>query len=211
MCLSGPYPWTTKIWVVIFSGILRERALLCAIWPSNWILDYIWSALSFACVINNVSIFCLLVFRLWWIEYVWFLNSKIKNTFPLSSLSTAVILPTIWRFLQTLDAAPYFLGLVLSAFSLSGLLSGPLFGHWSDRTRSTKKIILFANIFEIVGESTGLAYFLTLSNPSNRIHVWTPVILGTSFVQETKHIFFIQILWQLFKSIPYLLFIFFYR
>ncbi|XP_004562038.1 major facilitator superfamily domain-containing protein 8 isoform X1 [Maylandia zebra] len=71
--------------------------------------------------------------------------------FLLSGVEYAVILPTIWRFLQTLDAAPYFLGLVLSAFSLSGLLSGPLFGHWSDRTRSTKKIILFANIFEIVG------------------------------------------------------------
>ena len=68
------------------------------------------------------------------------------------SVSPAVILPTIWRYLQTLDAAPYFLGLALSAFSLSGLLSGPLFGHWSDRTRTTKKIILFANLFEIVGE-----------------------------------------------------------
>ncbi|XP_030583241.1 major facilitator superfamily domain-containing protein 8 [Archocentrus centrarchus] len=71
--------------------------------------------------------------------------------FLLSGVEYAVILPTIWSYLQTLDAAPYFLGLVLSAFSLSGLLSGPLFGHWSDRTRSTKKIILFANIFEIVG------------------------------------------------------------
>lgn len=71
----------------------------------------------------------------------------------LLSVMSAVILPTIWRYLQTLGAAPYFLGLGLSAFSLSGLLSGPLFGHWSDRTRTTKNIILFANLFEIVGES----------------------------------------------------------
>lgn len=70
-----------------------------------------------------------------------------------TSVSPAVILPTVWRYLQTLDAAPYFLGLALSAFSLSGLLSGPLFGHWSDRTRTTKKIILFANLFEIIGRS----------------------------------------------------------
>lgn len=54
-------------------------------------------------------------------------------------------------YLQTLGAAPYFLGLSLSAFSLSGLLSGPLFGHLSDKTRTTKKIILFANCFEIIG------------------------------------------------------------
>ena len=65
--------------------------------------------------------------------------------------SSAVILPTIWRYLQTLGAPPYFLGLSLSAFSFSGLLCGPLFGFVSDRTRTTKNIILFANCFEIVG------------------------------------------------------------
>ncbi|KPP76344.1 major facilitator superfamily domain-containing protein 8-like [Scleropages formosus] len=62
--------------------------------------------------------------------------------------------------METLEAAPYFLGLGLSAFSLSGLLSGPLFGYWSDRTRSTKGIILFANLFEIVGN---FMYFMGYS------------------------------------------------
>uniref|UniRef100_A0A665X3M1 Major facilitator superfamily domain-containing protein 8-like n=1 Tax=Echeneis naucrates TaxID=173247 RepID=A0A665X3M1_ECHNA len=76
------------------------------------------------------------------------------------SLYWTVILPTIWRYLQTLDAPPYFLGMALSAFSLSGLLSGPLFGHLSDRTRTTKKIILFANMFEIVGN---FMYFMGFS------------------------------------------------
>ncbi|XP_061636002.1 major facilitator superfamily domain-containing protein 8 isoform X2 [Phyllopteryx taeniolatus] len=80
--------------------------------------------------------------------------------FLLSGVEYAVILPTIWRYLQTLEAPTYFLGLTLSAFSLSGLLSGPLFGHWSDRTRTTKKIILFANLFEIVGN---LMYFMGFS------------------------------------------------
>nr|XP_057929139.1 uncharacterized protein mfsd8l1 [Doryrhamphus excisus] len=80
--------------------------------------------------------------------------------FLLSGVEYAVILPTIWKYLQTLDAPPYFLGLTLSAFSLSGLLSGPLFGHWSDRTRTTKKIILLSNLFEIVGN---FMYFLGFS------------------------------------------------
>ncbi|XP_059922550.1 uncharacterized protein mfsd8l1 isoform X1 [Gadus macrocephalus] len=80
--------------------------------------------------------------------------------FLFSGIEYAVILPTIWKYLQTLDAAPYFLGLALSAFSLSGLLSGPLFGHLSDKTRTTKKIILFANCFEIIGN---FMYFMGFS------------------------------------------------
>ncbi|KAF5888146.1 major facilitator superfamily domain-containing protein 8-like, partial [Clarias magur] len=71
-----------------------------------------------------------------------------------------VILPTIWRYLQILDAPPYFLGLGLSAFSFSGLVTGPLFGRWSDRTRTTKTIILFSNLFEIVGN---FMYFIGYS------------------------------------------------
>ncbi|TNN75571.1 Major facilitator superfamily domain-containing protein 8 [Liparis tanakae] len=80
--------------------------------------------------------------------------------FLFSGVEYAVILPTIWRYLQTLDAAPYFLGLALSAFSLSGLLTGPLFGLWSDRTQTTKKIILFANVFEMIGN---FMYFMGFS------------------------------------------------
>ncbi|XP_031430200.1 major facilitator superfamily domain-containing protein 8-like [Clupea harengus] len=80
--------------------------------------------------------------------------------FLFSGIEYAVILPTIWRYLQTMGAEPYFLGLSLSAFSLSGLLSGPLFGFWSDRSHTTKKIILFANLFEVVGN---FMYFMGYS------------------------------------------------
>lgn len=73
---------------------------------------------------------------------------------PSSPPLSAVILPTIWRYLQILEAPPYFLGLGLSAFSLSGLLTGPLFGFWSDRSETTKSIILFSNLFEIAGEQS---------------------------------------------------------
>ncbi|KAJ8278836.1 hypothetical protein COCON_G00059020 [Conger conger] len=80
--------------------------------------------------------------------------------FLLSGIEYAVILPTIWMYLQTLGAAPYFLGLGLSAFSLSGLLCSPLFGFWSDRMRTTKNVILFSNVFEIIGN---FMYFLGYS------------------------------------------------
>ncbi|XP_064190087.1 uncharacterized protein LOC135254067 [Anguilla rostrata] len=90
--------------------------------------------------------------------------------FLLSGIEYAVILPTIWMYLQTLGAAPYFLGLGLSAFSLSGLLCGPLFGLWSDHTRTTKGVILFSNVFEIIGN---FMYFLGYSK-------W--LLLGSRFV-----------------------------
>ncbi|XP_053486070.1 major facilitator superfamily domain-containing protein 8 [Ictalurus furcatus] len=80
--------------------------------------------------------------------------------FFLSGIEYAVILPTIWRYLQILNAPPYFLGLGLSAFSFSGLVTGPLFGRWSDRTGATKTIILFSNLFEIVGN---FMYFIGYS------------------------------------------------
>ncbi|CAJ1071949.1 major facilitator superfamily domain-containing protein 8 [Xyrichtys novacula] len=80
--------------------------------------------------------------------------------FVLSGVEYAVILPTIWRYLQILEAPPYFLGLGLSAFSLSGLLTGPLFGFWSDRSQNIKFIILFSNLFEIAGN---FMYFIGYS------------------------------------------------
>ncbi|KAM4042997.1 major facilitator superfamily domain-containing protein 8-like isoform 2-T2 [Anomaloglossus baeobatrachus] len=71
-----------------------------------------------------------------------------------------VILPTVWLYLQSLDAQPFFLGLVLSAFSLTELLSGPMFGYWSDRTGKTKSVILLSNCFEIAGN---FMYFVGIS------------------------------------------------
>ncbi|XP_075058559.1 major facilitator superfamily domain-containing protein 8-like [Mixophyes fleayi] len=87
-------------------------------------------------------------------------NVVIGFIFLLSGIEYAVILPTVWMYLQSLGAQPFFLGLVLSAFSLTELLSGPVFGYWSDRTGQTKKVILFSNFFEIAGN---FMYFVGIS------------------------------------------------
>ncbi|KAE8291176.1 hypothetical protein D5F01_LYC10771 [Larimichthys crocea] len=94
---------------------------------------------------------------------------------------SAVILPTIWRYLQILEAPPYFLGLGLSAFSLSGLLTGPIFGFWSDRSKTTKSIILFSNLFEIAGIGAGAGSsifgFLTRSTrPEERAGIFAAIM-----------------------------------
>ncbi|CAN9500971.1 unnamed protein product [Ophioblennius macclurei] len=80
--------------------------------------------------------------------------------FFLNGVEYAVILPTIWKYLQNFEAEPFFLGLTLSAFSMSGLLVGPLFGLYSDRTNTTKGMILIAVVFEIAGN---LMYFVGYS------------------------------------------------
>lgn len=91
-----------------------------------------------------------------WISFqgcFWHINAHVSTLLCCSSVvASAVILPTIWRYLQILEAPPYFLGLGLSAFSLSALVTGPLFGIWSDRSKTTKSIVLFSNVFEIVGK-----------------------------------------------------------
>ncbi|XP_073254047.1 major facilitator superfamily domain-containing protein 8-like [Porites lutea] len=87
------------------------------------------------------------------------LNSKKKSTrvcvglfFLLGGTEYAVILPTLWLYLQhKFDAEPWFFGVVFSAFCFSNLISSPLFGFWVDYTQKTKTAILFANLFEIGG------------------------------------------------------------
>lgn len=73
----------------------------------------------------------------------------------------AVILPTMWLYLQnTFHTEQYFLGLLLSAFSLTAMLSGPMFGRWSDITRKPKFPMIIGAVFEICGN---VMYFMGLS------------------------------------------------
>jgi len=51
----------------------------------------------------------------------------------------------------SLNAAPYFIGLVLSAFSVGGLISAPLYGRFTDKTGSSKYSVIFSNLCEIAG------------------------------------------------------------
>lgn len=76
-------------------------------------------------------------------------------------LFSAIILPTLALFLQEMAGNPisdncqdsYSLnvGLVLSAMSFSALFSAPIFGRFSDKTRSTKTAVIIGNMCEIGG------------------------------------------------------------
>lgn len=81
--------------------------------------------------------------------------------FLLGGIEYAVILPTLWLYLEhRFDSEQWFFGVVFAAFCFANLLSSPLFGFWVDYTQKTKPAILFANLFEIGGN---FLYFIAWS------------------------------------------------
>ena len=64
----------------------------------------------------------------------------------------SVIFPTMFNYVKSKGGKEWLYGLTLSAFSISNLITAPLYGLLFDRTHKTKYIVLFANIFEIGGE-----------------------------------------------------------
>lgn len=81
--------------------------------------------------------------------------------FLFGGIEYAVILPTLWLYLEhKFDAEQWFFGVVFAAFCFSNLLASPLFGFWVDYTQKTKTAILFANLFEIGGN---FLYFIAWS------------------------------------------------
>ncbi|PFX33414.1 uncharacterized protein LOC111339323 [Stylophora pistillata] len=81
--------------------------------------------------------------------------------FLLGGIEYAVILPTLWLYLEhRFKAEEWFFGVVFAAFCFSNLLFSPFFGFWVDYTRKTKSAILFANLFEIGGN---FLYFVAWS------------------------------------------------
>jgi len=59
---------------------------------------------------------------------------------------------TLNLYLLSLGAENYFIGLEMLSFSLTGLLSAPIYGRITDITHSTKLTVTVSNLFEIGGE-----------------------------------------------------------
>ena len=65
----------------------------------------------------------------------------------------SVIFPTMYDYVKSKGGQGWLYGLSLSAFSISNLVTAPVYGLIYDRTKKTRWIVLFANLFEIGGES----------------------------------------------------------
>ncbi|XP_065845381.1 major facilitator superfamily domain-containing protein 8-like isoform X2 [Oscarella lobularis] len=88
------------------------------------------------------------------------MNLKLKKTLTYVSISTfflmqgveyAVIIPTLWPYIEKLGGDKSFYGLTFAAFCVSGLFSGLIFGFATDTIRKTKAAVLIGNLFEIGG------------------------------------------------------------
>ncbi len=71
----------------------------------------------------------------------------------MTGVEYAIILPTIWQYIsQDFQANGWFMGLALSSFNLSAIVSGLLIGKISDTyVGYSKTILLVTNAFEIMG------------------------------------------------------------
>lgn len=82
----------------------------------------------------------------------WTTRFVVACFFLAGGIEYSVILPTMWDYLKSKGGEEWLYGLSLAGFSISNLLTGPLYGVAFDRTHRTKLIVLFANLFEIGGE-----------------------------------------------------------
>ena len=75
----------------------------------------------------------------------------------LTGTDFAVILPTLWdRLTQDFDAGGSYMGLVMSAYSFSGVICGLIMGKLSDSTHKSKPFLVIASLFSIFGHILSL-------------------------------------------------------
>ncbi len=72
--------------------------------------------------------------------------------FLAGGIEYSVVFPTMWAYVESKNGEEWFYGLSLAAFSISNLITAPLYGLFFDKTHKTKFIVLFANLFEIGGK-----------------------------------------------------------
>ena len=65
---------------------------------------------------------------------------------------SAIIIPTLNLYLASMNASSVYVGFCLSAMSLTGLVSAPIYGRITDVTRNTKIAVFASNVFAIAGK-----------------------------------------------------------
>ena len=81
--------------------------------------------------------------------------------FLAGGIEYSVVFPTLLEYLESKGGHEWLYGVTLAGFSISNLVTAPLYGVVFDKTHQTKMIVLFANLFEIGGEErVALSYLV---------------------------------------------------
>jgi len=88
----------------------------------------------------------------------------------ISGVEYAIIFPTLWEYLLSLGvetSQTYWLGIVISAMTLTDMICSPIVGRLVDQTNNIRLLVIGLNIFQLVGALIYListsAYLLALS------------------------------------------------
>ncbi|KAG1669160.1 Major facilitator superfamily domain-containing protein 8 [Nymphon striatum] len=85
----------------------------------------------------------------------------IAFSYLLTGLQYAIIFPSLNLFITTrYSASSTSLGIIIAAYSISGIFSGPIFGYIVDRKKNSKSVIFLGNISNIIGN---VMYMLGIS------------------------------------------------
>lgn len=96
---------------------------------------------------------------------IFFLKVKVfcKTISFSSGIDYAIILPTAWGYVNIFmqeHYAGFVMGILLSAFALSGAIAGLILGHLNDVGVSLKRLVLFGGVCQVVGN---ILYFIGIN------------------------------------------------
>jgi len=81
------------------------------------------------------------------------LKTLFYDAFCFFFVFSAVIIPTLNLYLESIDASDNFMGICLAAMSITNLLSAPIYGRITDIIRRTKAVVVISNLFAIGGKN----------------------------------------------------------
>ncbi len=112
----------------------------------------------------------------------------------LACISFAIVMPTLWPYLDGLGASKAFLALVVSGYSIGEAVGAVLFG-WLSASRRTRYVMIWATVLGVVGSAM---YALAAMFPPVGAWMvligrftqgmWTGGAQAAQYVHNTRHL-----------------------
>ena len=99
--------------------------------------------------------------------------------FLTGGIEYSVIFPTMYNYVQDLGGEEWLYGLSLSAFSISNLITSPLYGIVFDKTKQTRWIVIVGNLFEIGGKQNSTRVIIVMYVEMVVVYLWKFPLFNT--------------------------------